>query len=204
MVNITPRPSRVYRSAIRRKQAEQTRTRIITASGWLFARRGYAETTIQAVADRAGVSPQTVYATFGSKAAILAALLESLVAPVRRDEAAVDVTTAEDRLRRCARMARRIYDAIRDVLNIADNLAGELAEAVQAREEARFASVAGVIKSLSAAGRLGRYPDITVAHDLLWSLTGHELYRRLVVERGWSPDRYEVELGDLLIRSLLT
>lgn len=101
-------------------------------------------------------------------------------------------------------LARRIYDAIRDVLNIADNLAGELAEAVQAREEARFASVAGVIKALSAAGRLGRYPDMTVAHDLLWSLTGHELYRRLVVERGWSPDRYEVELGDLLIRSLLT
>lgn len=197
------RPVRTYQSPVRRKQAEQTRTRILAGSRWLFARQGYAETTIDAIADRAGVSPQTVYAAFGSKAAVLAALLESLVATVRQDEALTTVVTAEERLQRCARMARRIYDALRDVLSLADNLSGEVADVARAREQVRFASLAGVIEALSSAGRLGRYPDRAVAHDLLWSLTGPEMYRRLVVERGWPPDRYETELGELLIRTLL-
>ncbi len=200
MVNTS---SRRYRSPMRRKQAAQTRARIITASEWLFTRHGYGETTIEAIANRAGVSPQTVYATFGSKAAVLAALLEALVALVRQDEAPVAIVSAEDRLRRCARMARRIYDSLGKVLNIADGLTGELTDVIRTREEIRLASLSGVIEALSAASALARYPDPAVAHDLLWSLTGHEMYRRLVIERGWSPDRYEAELGELLVRALL-
>jgi AcrR family transcriptional regulator len=96
MVNVPARGARDYRSPMRRKQAEQTRARIIAASRWLFARHGFAETTIQAIADRAGVSQQTVYAAFGSKGAVLAALLESQISSVRRDEAGVGLTTAED------------------------------------------------------------------------------------------------------------
>ncbi|EEA04422.1 transcriptional regulator, TetR family [Burkholderia sp. H160] len=197
------RPTRTYRSPARRKQAEQTRARVIAASKWLFTRHGYVDTTIDAIANRAGVSPQTVYAAFGSKAAVLAALLETVVASVRQDELPVAVVTAEDQLRRCARMARRIYDAIGKVLSIGDNLAGELSDVVQEREQIRFASLAGVIETLSAANKLARYLDTNVAHDLLWSLTGHEMYRRLVVERGWSSDQYEAELGNLLIQALL-
>lgn len=202
MVNMES--ARPYRSPMRRQQAEQTRARVIAASEWLFAHGGYAETTIQAIADRAGVSPQTVYAIYGSKAGIVSALLENRVSSVRLDEASFTVVTAEDQLRRCARMARRIYDAIRVVPDISDGLSSELNEVLRKREEIRFAALKGVIDFIGSADQRARYPDPAVALDLLWSLTGPELYRRLVIERGWPPDHYEKELGEMLLRTLLT
>lgn len=149
------------------------------------------------------MSPQTVYAAFGSKAGVLAELVENLITSVRQDEAPIGIMTAEDLLRLCARMARRIYDALRDVLRFTDNLRGDLIDVARAPEEARFASLTGAIETLAASGRLERFPDVRVAHDLLWSLTGPDMYRRLVIERRWSPDCYEAELGELLIRTLI-
>jgi hypothetical protein len=40
------------------------------------------------------------------------------------------------------------------------------------------------------------------ARDILWALTGGELYRLLVLERGWSPDEYEAWLGEVLVQTL--
>jgi hypothetical protein len=97
-----------------------------------------------------------------------------------------------DQLPRCARVARRIYDALRDALQavrVAEGSAGELAEVVRAREDARFACLSGVIETLSFQGRLAQHLDSAAVHDLLWSLTGPEMYRLLVVDRRWSVFR---------------
>ena len=207
MVNIAlPRPPRAYRSAVRGRQAEQTRLSVLKAARRLFARDGYVDATIDAIAADAGVSPQTIYAVFGSKPAVLAALLESLVASVRLDEASAGAQTPEDQLRRCARIARRIYDALRDTLQairVAESLSGELSEIGRTGAAARFANLGRVIETLSSDGALAPNLDAAAALDLLWSLTGPEFYRLLVVERGWSAERYEADLGDLLVRVLL-
>ena len=58
---------RRYTSAARKAQAAATRRSILDAAHALFVADGYAATTIQAIADDAGVAVQTVYAVFGNK-----------------------------------------------------------------------------------------------------------------------------------------
>src|SRR5215204_3120445 len=70
------KPKRRYTSRRRQVQAAETRRQIVEAARQLFAERGYVGTTIEAIAQAAGVAGETVYATFGSKRAILARLVD--------------------------------------------------------------------------------------------------------------------------------
>src|SRR5215469_15019068 len=62
---------RPYHSRVRQRQAEDTQRRILAAARELFASRGYAATTLEAIAELADVSPKTLGAVFGSKRARL-------------------------------------------------------------------------------------------------------------------------------------
>src|SRR6187549_1291782 len=77
--------SRAYRSELRQQQAEQTRSRVIAAAGQQFAEHGYARTTLNKIADAAGVSPETVQG-HGPKAALLIAALESAAVGVAGED----------------------------------------------------------------------------------------------------------------------
>src|SRR5437016_12585594 len=70
------REKRPYKSAVRQRQASDTRRRIMEAAGELLQREGYAGMTIEAIAQWAEVSAQSVYAIFKSKTGILIALLD--------------------------------------------------------------------------------------------------------------------------------
>src|SRR5438874_7816150 len=67
---------RSYDSSLRKAQAEQTRLRILDAAEKLFSERGYATTTVDAIAAEAGVATDTVYASFRTKAGVLHSLLD--------------------------------------------------------------------------------------------------------------------------------
>ena len=79
------RDARTYRSELRQEQAEQTRSRVISAAGRLFAEHGYARTTLNKIADAAGVSPETVQG-YGPKAALLIAAIEYAAVGVAGEE----------------------------------------------------------------------------------------------------------------------
>lgn len=66
---------RPYRSELRARQAGETRRRIVSAAAELFAELGYARTTLKKIAERAGVSPETIQA-HGPKAALIRAATE--------------------------------------------------------------------------------------------------------------------------------
>src|SRR6476661_7885074 len=70
--------SPVRRSRTRR--GDETRRRVEEAAGRLFAEHGYQPTTMQAIADAAGVHVQTIYLAYRTKAAVLAAAATRLVA----------------------------------------------------------------------------------------------------------------------------
>ena len=70
--------SRPYQSTLREERALETRLRIRKSARKLFAAKGLTETTINEIAEDAGVAPQTVYSVFGSKGGIVAAILEDL------------------------------------------------------------------------------------------------------------------------------
>lgn len=67
---------RDYRSPVRARQAEDTRRLIVDAAATLFAERGYARTSVAAVAAAAGVAVNTVYTSVGGKSALIMAMSE--------------------------------------------------------------------------------------------------------------------------------
>src|SRR6266516_2727793 len=70
---------RRYGSPLRREQAAETRARILDSARRLFEARGYAATSMNAVAADAGVALKTVYVAFESKSGLLRALWNMLL-----------------------------------------------------------------------------------------------------------------------------
>src|SRR6188768_3906459 len=70
---------RLYRSDARTEAAERTRSKILEAGKFLFSRKGIDATTIAQIAERAGVSEPTVYATVKSKTGLLHALMHDAI-----------------------------------------------------------------------------------------------------------------------------
>jgi AcrR family transcriptional regulator len=197
----------VWRQGIGGPQAEGTKRRIARAARSLFAEQGYARTSIAAVAAAAGVAVRTVYAAFGTKQAILAAicdawLAEAEVFPLRAQ--ALAEPDAGRRLALVARLNRQQWERGTDVValldadattdrDVARMLAGWKAQRAQAQAEI----LAGI------ADRLATGLDVATAGAILRGLGAAEVYRELVEGAGWSADRYEWWLTALLARELL-
>ena len=181
---------RAYSANTRLRQAQDTRLRITVAAAELLASVGYDAMTIDAIADRAEVSSQTVYAVFRSKAGILAELLDksafdSDYQTLTRE--ALEHDNPPERLRFAARIARHIYEAqvkTIDLVQGAGVLAPELANLIQEREQMRFKQQTHMV-------------------DFVVKSAASDVYKRQVVGRGWSPQAYEDWLGDVLVAQLL-
>ena len=201
---------RPYKSLVRQRQAGDTRHRIIEATRKLLLSEGYAGMTIEAIAQRAEVSAQSVYAIFKSKTGILIELLDQATFGPDYDEAvrkALSANDPETRLRLAAPIARQIHDAQSatfDLLRGAGVVAPELAKLEQQRESLRYERQEKMIISLRRAERLQPGIGHATARDIFWMLTGRDVYRMLVRERGWSSQKYQDWLADALVQSLLT
>ena len=194
---------------VRLRQAGDTRRRIAAAARLLLQSAGYAGMTIEAIAKQAEVSAASVYAIFKSKTGILIELLDQSAfgadyeAAVRR---ALSAENAETRLRLAAPIARQIHDAQSatfDLLRGAGVVAPELAKLEQQREDLRYERQERMILSIGEARRLRPELDHRTARDIFWMLTGRDVYRMLVRERGWSSQKYQDWLANVLVRSLL-
>ena len=166
--------------------------------------------TIEAIAQRAEVSAPSVYAIFKSKTGVLTELLDQSAFGADYEDAVRQALTASDpetRLRLAAPIARQIHDAQSaafDLLRGAGVVAPELAKLEQQRECLRYERQERMIISLRDARRLRPELDHGTARDIFWMLTGRDVYRMLVRERGWSSQKYQDWLADTLVQSLLT
>src|SRR6267378_6430232 len=201
---------RPYKSLVRERQADDTRRRIVEAARQLLQTEGYDGMTIEAIARRAEVSAPSVYAIFKSKTGILIALLDqSTFGPdyVEVVGQALSASDPETRLRRAASVARQIrgaQSAAFDLMRGAGVVAPELAKLEQQRERLRYERQERMIISLRDAKRLRLGLNHQTARDIFWMLTGRDVYRMLVRERGWSPQKYQDWLADTLVHSLLS
>jgi len=208
------KPRRRYESPRRREQAAATRLAILEAAEALFSERGYAGTSVSAIAAAAGIAVKTVYAVFGTKADVLRALWnlrmrgdEEPVPLAQRDWFRELLAEPDPRRRlmlvaRNARIVRERTATLTEVVRQAapgDPQIAELWERFQ--RELYELGMRAVAKSLAADGVLAVEPK--PAADLLWALTHPDLYLLLVRERGWKPDAYEAWLRDALGRELL-
>lgn len=207
--SLAEKKQRTYKSVTRERQAAETRRRIVHAAHRLLLTHGFAGMTIEAVARRAHVSVPTVYAIFKSKTGILTALLDQSMFGSGYEEVvryAQSATDPETRLRRAAAVARQIrsaQSAAFDLMRGAGVVAPELAKLEQQRERLRYEREESVITFLRESGRLRPGLSHQAARDIFWMLSGGDVYRMLVRERGWSPQQYQAWLADTLVKLLL-
>jgi len=200
---------RPYHSHVRHRQAEETRRRILVAARSLFESQGYAVTTLEAIAEIAEVSPKTIAAVFGSKRALLAAVInpDAFSAPVQ--QLLEELRATENPFRRLslvARLTRQVYEPLAsslELLRTAGAVAPELAELAQQVGARRRQNQGRLIAFVRAQGTLTPFLSFEEATDVLWVLTSYDLYRMLVVEQRWEPERYETWLAQLLVQQLL-
>lgn len=195
---------RRYDSTRRRARAALTNERMVDAAARLFAERGYVATTVEAIARAAGVSPQTFYAAFGSKRGVLFELLDGMAR--RADAAALAraiVATSDPRAQlallveyrvRLYAGAARELEMLRAAMHVESDAAAVWAEG----EERRRRNQAELLRSWHAAGVLRPGLSARRAGDILWALSGPDVYRLFVAERGWSLAAF----GQWLVRDL--
>jgi AcrR family transcriptional regulator len=211
MADPTPRGSarRPYHSPARRRQAEQTRARILAAARDLFRSAGYAGTTLEAIASSAEVSAKTVEAAFGSKRGVLAALVDPLASAGPPRELVDQIRAARDprhRLRLVAELTRRAYEASVpefELMRGAAAVAPEVMAVARQVESRRRANQARLASYLDERGLLRSDLAPDEATDIIWALTSYDVYRALIGERHWPPGRYETWLAETLAAALL-
>ena len=195
-------------STHRRLQAQMTKDRIVSAARRLMAEQGWTATTIDTIATEAGVATPTVYAAFGNKRGLLDGMRESMLRDSKIPELMAQAAAepkADRRLELWARLIRQQMETSYDVIAIHREAARSDADAAAAYRvvlDDRAKTFAQFIHDLRTDLAAGL--DERIATDLLWAFSNEELWRELVEDRGWSPDRYEQWLARTLVAQLLT
>lgn len=205
---------RRYDATGRRQAAARTRTAILDAARELFTERGYAATPMTAIADRAGVAMDTVYAAAGRKPELARLLIETAISGtdqaipaeqrdyVQRIQAAPD---AETKIATYAAAITAIAPRLVLVLAIIQQAGPdepELAALWNQIAERRAANMRRFVSDLAAVHPLRLDPD--QAADIVWATNATELYQLLVGQRGWTPERYQRFLTETWSRLLLS
>jgi AcrR family transcriptional regulator len=184
-------------------QAAQTRASVLSAARELFSERGWAATGVRDIARAAGVSVETIYATIGSKVALLTAALDGAVVgddePVALEDRPMFRALGEGgREERAAAVAALITDIhVRTIglqLALREGAGGEpeLADQLDTQEENRRSSTA------AGMGLVLRRPIADRERDLFWAQTAPEVYDALVNRSGWSPQQYDAWIRNLI------
>ena len=202
---------RAYRSRLRADQAQETRRKVLEAALHLFVERGYAGTTVAAVADSAGVSPETIYLSLGGKRGLLEGVMD-ITGP--HGSAAEDdqwwhmvarLPSAPERLDKmveysCRIMARthRIHAIIRGA---ADKEAFAAAMGRRLLQERLNNQTERIRHYLGDDLRPGL--SVAEAGERYCALASPDLYHVITVDFGWTADRHRAWLTQLVRTQLL-
>jgi AcrR family transcriptional regulator len=198
----------------------QARTRlaraaVVDAARALFLERGYTGSTVEAISDRADVPPATVYRLFSSKLGILKAVLDVSIAgdddtvavPDRpRVQALFATDDPREQLIGFVAFTRDINTRAASLYQILVSAAAADADAAALLDELtrqRHEGQRQIARSLARRGALRPGVRPRDAEDLIHALMSPEIYRLLVVDRSWSPQRYADWLSRTLIDQLL-
>ena len=206
---------RRYDSSLRTAQAGQTRLRILDAAQQLFAHRGYAATTMDAIASTAGVATDTVYASFGTKAGVLHRLLDvrvggddSPVALLEREgpKAVRALPTQKSQVAGFATDITEILERARpvdDIMRSAAAVDPEIAALRGRMQQIRYENIRQFVSWLAAKGPFRGSIGQEEAAAIVWTLASPEVHGLLRRDRAWSQDRYAAWLADTISRTLL-
>lgn len=200
----------------RRAQVAATRLRIVEAAGRLLMERGYASTTIEAIATEADVAVETVYARFRNKRNILDAFLDAAIvgdsAPVpllERDEVSAIRESADQRqqLRLLAHLVRGVLTRtapVQAVLRSAAAVDPEIDDVIRDDDRRRKLTHRAFIEMVAARGPLRPELSLEEATDTFSALVNPDTFSFLIRRRNWTPERYESWLARNLDHLLLS
>jgi len=193
----------------------ENRARVLSAAGQLFLDKGYAETSMPEIAQVAGVSVQTVYKAFANKATLLKAVFDVSVAgdddrtPMAEREVIGAIRAEPDATQKIVRYTRHLAEGahrIAPVQLLARDAAGADSAAARVWAQMRqemLTAMTYFAADLIDTGQVhaGLAPD--EVRDVLWTYHSPELYELLVLQRGWTAERYGRFLGEAMINALI-
>ncbi|MFI6290394.1 TetR/AcrR family transcriptional regulator [Nonomuraea sp. NPDC050790] len=194
---------RVKRPDKRAERSRRTREKVVAAARELFVAQGYGATSLQEVADRAGVAVQTVYFVFGNKRTLFKDVVDASIAGDTEPVATMDrewfraacaEPTAAGQLRAHVQGTREILGRVAPIMPLIAAAAAtdpEIAAQWPDGPDPRYTVQYAAAEAL--AGKPDARPGLTagMAADLLYGLLSPELYLIFVRDRDWSPDAWE-------------
>ena len=193
---------RPYKSSLREGQARATRRAIVEAGGALFVERGYAGTTVDAIAERAGVSRKTIFTSVGGKVGLLKLAIDWALTgddeplalnerPVVRD--LMQETDPQKAVTKWAHMVTGIaarLALLHPVLAAAADVDEQAAELNATSERNRLGGARQFVEQLRGLGALRSDLSIERAAAMASLLMDPLGYRRLVLGDGWTEAEY--------------
>ena len=205
--------SRRYDSRGRQEQARRSREAILETAERLFLASGYAGTTITAIAAEAGVSVETIYKSFGGKGGLVRAIYDRgltgsrpVPAYQRSDEMRAHEADPATIMREWGLLVAEVaavVTPIRLLVRSAAATAPEMATLLADSDEERLDRMRHHARFLAQQGHLRDDLSVAQATDILWTCSSVEIYELLVLERGWSQQRFAQFIADFMIASLL-
>ena len=205
---------RAYDASGRQARARARRLAVVLAARDLFERDGYRPTTIAAIAAHAGVSAESVYKGFGTKAALAKAVFDLELAgddepvPVAARPAMQAIRDEPDVRRKIAMFAAglaqrqaasaRVQILIRDGRHVDDSL-GPVWDKLTGEG---LTGMTMLGRHLLETGQLRDGMGLDEVRDVLWNYLAIDAYERLVLTQGWPPERYSAWLAHALTSAL--
>ena len=189
-------------------RAVRTRREILDAAWTLIAERG-ARVSMADVAEAVGMTRQSVYLHFGSRAGLLMALVhraDERFEIIEQLEAALEVEGGAARLDACLGVwldfVPKIHPVARHLIRIrADD--ADAAEAWGDRMKSLRRLFRLLVRSLRDEGVLDPGWTVSRATDYLWAGCSVQVWDLLVVERGWSHAQARASIRAGLARVML-
>lgn len=204
---------RRYDSPTRRTQAARTREAVLAAARRSFLDAGYSATTVAAVARQAGVSVETIYKSFGGKAALARALYEQALAGQgrvaayeRSDAIRLEQTDPHALMRAWGTLTAEVAEQLTPVLLIVRAAAGHdasMATLLCDSENERLERMRHNARFLTERGYLREGVTVEHAADVMWTCSSPEIYELLVLSRGWSSEQFAAFVAETMAAALL-
>jgi AcrR family transcriptional regulator len=197
-------------------KARETRRRIIDAAGALFVEQGYGATTLQEIADRAGVAVQTVYFVFGNKPTLLKELVDVVIAgddePLATMDrpwftAIADATTAGSALATLVAGTRATLERVATIIEMLRAAAAsnpEIRGLWPDQRDPRYTVISTAVESLMRKPGARSGIPAGEATDIVYALLSPELFLVLTRDRAWPPATWEQWVYVTLAAQLVT
>ena len=207
--------TRSYRSPLREEQVRATRRAVVAAAHDLFVDVGYAGATIDAVAERAGVSRKTVFTAVGGKAVLLKLAVDWALTgddepiPVADRPEVREQVAQTDPARMVHLWARHMAGVESRVARLALVMAAaadadlEVAKVHESSERGRRGGAQAFVRRLAAIGGLRRGVGVARATAIVGVVSEPVNYQRLVVEARWSVTEYAAWMEETVAAALL-